>query len=409
MVDDVRVTGRDDSDPGEVEFLDIGPPDPPADGNRPAPRRWRWWYALVAAAVLVTVVVVASVNKGAKHHTAAPSQPPSTAHSEPPPPTSLAPSSEPTAQTITVTDAGHSLLDVPRDWELFGRGTYEVVRIELARGRITRTPSPGVSTGGGVSFVAGPDRVIVRPLDDVPGYQVVDGHPAQKLRSTLGQGGAAVPGPKSNQLWMPTGNDTHRSMVLVGFDGRPAGRTIPIPPDVGFVSSDGAGYLLFYGTGGMYDVRPDGTRRVTGGDLLAVGPTKWLTYDCDDRYRCSTVVIDRASGARHLLNTEAGDRGSTGVISPDGSTAALIRVSENAAATVRLLNLATGVYRATGVSFDPGSGFDGGAVVWSPDSRWLFMATVQGLRVLDPHTMRFADLHVSLPLVTQLALRTGAG
>ena len=54
-------------------------------------------------------------------------------------------------------------------------GPDGVVRIELARGRITRTAVPPVDSSGPISFLAGPGSAIVRPLDAVAGYAVPDG------------------------------------------------------------------------------------------------------------------------------------------------------------------------------------------------------------------------------------------
>ena len=67
---------------------------------------------------------------------------------------------------------GHRLLGVRAGWELFGLGPSEVVRIQLARARITRTVFPGPQSSGPVTLLAGPYQAIVRPLDYVPGYLV---------------------------------------------------------------------------------------------------------------------------------------------------------------------------------------------------------------------------------------------
>ena len=56
-------------------------------------------------------------------------------------------------------------------------------------------------------------------------------------------------------------------------DGGPATARISLPADVPplLVVGDGAGHLLFPGTGGVFEARPEGLRRVSTGALLAVG------------------------------------------------------------------------------------------------------------------------------------------
>jgi hypothetical protein len=381
-----------------VEWLDVGPADPP-QGSTVRYRRRRRWY-LLTAAVALALLLVASVQHGTKHSTATPSHR-ATATA---PPRSPPATSSPSAPSIAVTDAGHRLLDVPADWELFGLGAGVVVRIEIARGRVTRTVVPFLDSAGGISFVAGSDRVIIRPFGEANGYEVPDGHAGRELPAALEQQGPALPGPDRGQLWVPSGSD-ESVMTLVGFDGRPAGTSITVPDSAPAIS-DAAGYLLFYASGGVYDLRPGRITRITTGALLATGPTRWLTHDCDVHYRCATTVTDRTSGARRVLSTPGGVFGNDGVIAPDGATAAMIGV-EDAGLTLHLLDLATGVDRPTGVVLDPVNSFGGGKVVWSPDSRWLFAVDANGrVVVIDPAARRTADLGVPLPPLTEIALRT---
>jgi hypothetical protein len=71
-----------------------------------------------------------------------------------------------------------------------------VARIDFAHGRITTTAVPALRSGGPVSFLVGPDRVVIRPLEAVPGYGVPDGEAATEMTANSPQGsGAARPGP----------------------------------------------------------------------------------------------------------------------------------------------------------------------------------------------------------------------
>src|SRR5689334_9274203 len=68
------------------------------------------------------------------------------------------------AAKITRQEAGRPLLGVTAGWELFGWGPEALVRIELARGRVTRTTVEPPNSSGPVSFVVGRDWAVVRPL-----------------------------------------------------------------------------------------------------------------------------------------------------------------------------------------------------------------------------------------------------
>jgi len=386
-----------------VEWLDAGQPDVLDSVGRP---KGRWSVGLVLVVVGLSAAVLATMrHEGTPAASPTPTAP--TAGRSSPAGGSPAPAVAP--NPVVVTEVGHRLLGATADWELFGRGPGVVVRIQPALGRITNTEVPGLQSSGPVSFVVGADGVIVRPLDVVAGYAVPDGQPARELRGALSQHGPAFAGPDAGHVWVETDVGDHRTMVLVGMDGRPTHVSIRIPGDgTGYVASDGAGYLLVTATGGVYDARPDGVRRVTVGVVLAVGPTRWLTMECDDQHRCATVVIDRVSGARRILaGAVAAANASLGVISPDGSTAVVLPVGPSGTATLHLVDLGSGADQPLAVSTDQGS-FNDGILAWSPDSRRLFVAAAGGrLLAVDAHTGGVRDLGVALPQISQLAVRSG--
>jgi hypothetical protein len=317
---------------------------------------------------------------------------------------------------VSVTVLGHPLLGVQARWELFGRGPGVVVRIQFADGRITRTAHPALSSGGPVTFVTDAEGALVRPIDIVPGYLIPDGEPAREAPGPLDAGGPVFPGPDARHLWVSSSSGDQ--MVLVGMDGRRAGPSITAPPLGSPVNPslvaipDQAGYLLFPGTGGVYDVRPGGTSRVSTGTVLAVGPTRWLTAECTGHARCRPIAIDRSTGARHPLSTRiSGTAQSTvGVISPDGSAAAVLVGSSQA--RIEIIDLATGAAHALPLRIDL-SGVDLGwaweSMAWSPDSRWLFAAAGGDLYAVSRHTGQVTNLsHVlgpALPHLSQLSMR----
>lgn len=227
---------------------------PPGSGGmaRASGRRSRLLLLLLVAALAAAVItlVMRETDQPSALHT---THPPTATHLPPSPPqTSSTPGSVvASALPVTVTEVGHRLLGISTGWELLARGSQSTVRIQLARGQITRTTLPGLASSGAVSFVAAADRVIIRPWDYVAGYVVPDGKPSRELPAAFGQGGPTLPGPDPRHLWVQSGDNQHAVMVLVALDGTPAGLSIPIPAGMDpFVQADGGGYLLISGTGG---------------------------------------------------------------------------------------------------------------------------------------------------------------
>jgi hypothetical protein len=195
-------------------------------------------------------------------------------------------------------------------------------------------------------------------------------------------------------------------LSLLTLDGRPAGVQVPIPKDATVQASDRAGNVLMFGIGGMYDLTRTGMHRITGGTLLAAGPTRWLSLECDESYRCDSVVIDRGTGARRKLHTplDAFEQ-NAGAVSPDGRTAALLQPNGVGGSTVHLLDLTTGTDRPSGVTTGSDQTVGGRAFVWSPDSRWLFVTDGSGRVLALSRTGRTVSLGVSVGTIDQLALR----
>lgn len=411
----------DDVPPDDVEFLDVGPQRGVGATSR-LRRRPRLLLLLVAAAA-VAVAVIAVVRSGGSP-AGSPTIPPRAAgpRSSAPGPSSTA-SSGVSTSTVSVTILGHPLLGVHARWELFGRGPGVVVRIQFARGRITRTAHPALLSSGPVTFVTDAEGALVRPVDFVPGYLIPDGEPAREAPGALGAGGPVFPGPDPRHLWVSSGTNDDR-MVLVGVDGRRTGPPITAPPQSSPVNPsllaipDQTGYLLFPGIGGLYDVRPGGTSRVTTGTVLAVGPTRWLIAECNSHARCRPVVIDRSTGMRYPLSTrvplstrlKGAVQSTAGVISPDGATAAVLVGSPQA--RIEIIDLATGTARALPLRIDLSEvdmGWAGETMAWSPDSQWLFVAARGDLDAVNQRTGQITNLsHTlgpALPQLFQLSMR----
>jgi hypothetical protein len=398
------VPGDGSGQDGHGETVEFG-------SRRPAGRRWGP-RVLLACLALATVVTIAVRSAG---------HPPRPAAKAPPPP-----------PPVRVTTVGHPLLGVTAGWELFARGPDDLLRIELAQGRIVQTYVPALETASpDVAFIIGPHEAVIRPSDLVPGYLVPDGGPARPLTGLLADGGPLVPGPAGSQAaWVTTGPPTSPALSLITLTGHRSGPSIHFQPGgpqlPATAVSDGRGDVLVTdGHFGVYDTGPGWDRPVSG-TVVAVGPTTWLLNVCDAQYRhCRDEVVDVSTGSMRAIPGPAGAGAPyyyswppTGVISPDGNTAAISENGRGGRLTVHLIDLRTGVTKDLGVPVGaPGGDLPVGdtsqqSMVWSPDGRWLFVAASGGqLVVVNPRTGQADSLGVSLPAVDQVAIRprTAAG
>jgi hypothetical protein len=382
-----------------VEWLDAEPPPNPPRG--PGWHR-RAWYLLLCAAAVVVGLVLALTRYTGKHAAApSPTPTPSTSISSPTTSSAAPESSVRSTPSVSVTRLGRPLLAVPVSWELVARGSDAVYTVQPATGRITRTTAPITSSGPPTLLVVGSHEVLVHGWDSGGGWLIRDGRPARKLPGLLSSPGPAFPGPEPDQLWVQTGDEQHQKMTLIGLDGRSTGVSLPIQ----YGGPDGAGYLLATMVGGTYDARPDGLHRITTGVVLAAGPTGWLAEECDDRHRCTLDFVDRRSGEHRTLGPTRDDEFSNGVLSPDGTLAAMAGpADETGLAALHLVDLRSGADHQSTIMVDTNSGA-GYGWAWSPDSRWLFVADAAGnIRVVSRNGQaRLLDTH--LPAIEQLAMR----
>lgn len=304
------------------------------------------------------------------------------------------------AGPVVVDDAGESLFGLTAGWEVFARDGNEVVRIELASGRITHTTLPTLNSSGPVSFLVGPTYTIIQPLDNVDGYLLPDGEPARTLPPELNSGGPIFPGPPG-ALWVF--DEQGRKATLRGIDGTTTGRSVRVPEASWPLGSDGRGNFVLEALGGVYLARPGELDRITTGAVIAIGATHFLVRECDDQARCFSIVINRENDTRRLLAGKAGsDYPGLGAISPDGSTAA---VPQPQAGGLRLIDLSTGATDTLNVVLAPGPRGYAGHIAWSPDSEWLFVVGgSSGVLAVDADTHEVRTLDVGLT-VKQVAVR----
>src|SRR5580704_13557383 len=128
--------------------------------------------------------------------------------------------------------------------------------------------------------------------------------------------------------------------------------------------------------------------------------------------RGAEVVINPLTGGRRQLGgppVASVSAASPGVIAPDGTTAALFRVTAGGQVTLHLVSLATGADQPIPVRLGPDS-VGPGKLAWSPDSRWLFVVTAHGgLAAVNAGTRSVEGLGVWLPWLSQIAVRNASG
>jgi hypothetical protein len=323
----------------------------------------------------------------------------------------------PSRPAVSVTFTGRPILGVRASWEVFAHGPRDLVAIDLSRGTVTTTVLPAeVSDNPYTWFLVGPHEVIIRSEGAAePGYVIPDGGPARLLPGPLAGDGPLLPGPVPGQAWRYTWVAGSPVMTLVTLAGRSVGPTIalalPHHPAPGMPAADGRGGVLLLGSADeAYDAGPDRRDQVNG-QVIAVGPTRWLMVSCRYGTHCRNVVYDPGSGTQRVLPGPALTGGAyiwppAGVISPDGSAAAIVDTA-TAPPTIRLISLTTGADSRIDVPSDR----DGGnqSMAWSPDGRWLFVADDGRLLAVNAGTGRVTGLGIRLPDIGQIAVRSAAG
>ncbi|MBO0832541.1 MAG: hypothetical protein J2P28_09035 [Actinobacteria bacterium] len=409
----------------------------------PARRRSRWLGSLLLAC-LVAAAVLAIVTRHSGPRAAVQPQSPSL----------------PLTPAPVVSNVGHPILGIRAGWQLFGlagglldqslvSGGSDVVAVQFAHGRIVRTAFPPLASSGPVSFVVARNKVIVRPLDYVPGYVIRDGKPARPLTGILAQGGTLLPGPGLSQQWFHQGFSFRTapsagegnwlqfdpaSVLLIGPDAKPTGLALPTPSGTHspvFAMADGRGDVVLVDSGGaMYDAGP-GLLRPIGAQLIAIGPTTWLGVSCAGG-ACRDVIVSPAAGTTKALHGQpitATARTSlpgvvtpgivargvvapgvvaSGLVAPDGATAAVVLPGrQDGTGTLELINLATGTDTHVDVPVGAPSYQQ---LAWSPDGQWLFAVTSHGtLAAISMRTGRVEDLRLGVSGLSQIAIRPASG
>ncbi len=90
-------------------------------------------------------------------------------------------------------------------------------------------------------------------------------------------------------------------MVLLAANGAPTGQSVD-STDTFPLGDDGTGLLVMNDPSGTYLAGAGAPELITKGNLVAIGPTRWLTAEHTPA-GCALVVTDRATKATHTLGT----------------------------------------------------------------------------------------------------------
>lgn len=420
-----------------------GPGRPPAgSGHGDRPGRMRWVALGIGLAVLIAIIGVQHYLGGGDDAKPSPTSGPTvapptsvsssaataspTSASESPPSAAATSGSPGPLSSSSVTPTVPSTTTVAADplpgsagWSLVGfrssdSGLPGVVQYQPATGRLTTTPISPLMSSGPMSFAATATVAIIRPVDNVDGYLAPASGPAAVLTGLLARSAVVIPGPDAAHVWALVDQGSSQQLVLVDAQGHKAGPALTLPATLalggaGSLWPDGAGYVLAGGLGGVYDVRPGGTRLVTHGAVLAAGPAAFVVYDCDAAARCSVETIDRASGKRVPVPRfrPAAFGVIQGVGSPDGRYAAVVGDGPDGTA-ISLLNVTTGAQvpvhaRFTGLNPNTMASI----AVFTPDGKYLLVAGTDGVVPVDVATgTALAPLPV--PPLKAIAIRPAA-
>jgi len=106
-----------------------------------------------------------------------------------------------------------------------------------------------------------------------------------------------------------------------------------------------------------------------------------------------------------MLGPTRDDEFSNGVLSPDGTLAAMAGpTDETGLAALHLIDLRSGADHQSTIMVDTNSGV-GYGWAWSPDSQWLFVADAAGIIRAVNRNGQAHLLDTHLPAIEQLAVR----
>jgi hypothetical protein len=256
---------------------------------------------------------------------------------------------------------------------------------------------------------AGEDWILIRSTDSSDA-RLLRGRDAP-VNVTLGDPWSSWRQEGTERFWKTSQfyNDGQPTQIAeVDHEGNATGVFFELLPRQWVQGVDPAGGVVVAAPGGTYSAGPDGSYRITSGQVLALNAQIALIAECgDDLDTCGTYLLDRARGTATPITITAPDALGTDVpipyegagswgtpqllsaISPDGRWAPLIRT--DARQGFGLVDLTTG--RFVQLAAFPESG-----LWWSPDGRSAIYLRNQRLAMFDAVEGVTFDIAVGLPV-----------
>jgi hypothetical protein len=101
-------------------------------------------------------------------------------------------------------------------------------------------------------------------------------------------------------VWAVTNDD----LATIVFSTEPVGEVVQLPlgsVERSGVVGDPAGGLLTTTSGDIFEIDPSGSRRLTTGEVVAIGAAVAIVHECDEALNCDYITIDRTTGERTFL------------------------------------------------------------------------------------------------------------
>jgi hypothetical protein len=173
-----------------------------------------------------------------------------------------------------------------------------VIELDPASGEMSSIDA-GVRVNEQGGLYAGADWILVSEPDN-PHAALLRGH-SYPERVTLGEPWLVHWETGTDHFWrldeLVRFADPVR-VVEISYDGTPTGVQFDADGRYWIPGADPLGGLLVVGApGGSYHVAPEGTSRITAGDVIALNAQTVLATDCGEAMeQCGLIVIDRATG-----------------------------------------------------------------------------------------------------------------
>jgi hypothetical protein len=309
------------------------------------------------------------------------------------------------APVRTTTALGTQVLPVPTLSRIVGLSLDgHLVSIVLDTGRIDVTDVPTMRSGYAGFVVPGSGRTLVGSWQERRAYVVSDDGVLTEAPAVFATSGPIAPSDGRDSAWVVTvGEDPRASGVeLISFDGD----SLAGPFDLagGWASwSDQRGGVLFSAPGGTYSVNSSGARRLTTGQVLAVGANHVVAKECNDLLVCSFWLIERDTDVRSQLSADLRLDESlflpeSPTIAPDGR-AMVVFGERGTTFGLQYVRLDTGVTVVLG-SHRPSTA----AVAWTPDGHYVLTLAEWRLTALDRTTNAVVEIDDRVPRLSTFTL-----